>query len=430
MEEWKEFLHSQNISHGHLDEAITKLCEHPELLSYPVVVAKGTAPKKGESAWLHYVNDEDNTTAQEDHEHERTRDYKHVLTIPMAEQGEVVARKVMPTEGESGSTLSGVRIPGILGNDFTLRNGKNTTVVQERGEIVANVSGQLSIEGRRIHVYPVYEVNGDISMQTGNIRFNGNVVIRGSVPSGYRVEAKGDVRITGIVKSADIHAEGSVYIHQGIAAQGKGRVVAGYNIECGYINQGIVTAGNNIIVSQSIIHSRVDAGQSLICNTGKGNIIGGKNSAGKNIRVREAGNHLNTPTALYIGVSEQRLNKEKEAKRTIEHGKEELKKLQQLKHVIAQKEKAQGFLSMKDRVTRLRIRNTMEDWITKIHLATDTIREIEDQNTFGESVMIVVEKATHMNTVAHFGKYRKSVTKTRHAAVFQLDNGEIVLTSM
>ncbi|MBM7632615.1 DUF342 domain-containing protein [Geomicrobium sediminis] len=416
------FLEKSNINFGVKEDVLQKLTEQPRLVSFPLVLAEGTKPTKGEAAYLLPVEQQ-----QGDQIDERLpKNLRNVTVIPMAVQGEVIGKKIAATRGAEGKTVTGRVLPGMVGHDFVLRNGKNTTV--QDNKIIASVSGQMSIEGKRIHVFPVYEVNGDLSLETGNIAFNGNVVIRGSVPAGYEIKADGDVRVTGIVEGATIQAGGSVYIGKGIAAQGKGSVTAEYDVQCEYINQGVVTAGNNIMVTQSIIHSRVDAGHSLFCYKGRGNVIGGKCSAGRYIHVRESGNQLNTPTSLYIGLSEQRLTKEIQSKEMIKAGKSELAKLQKLKTALAAKELKQGSLDVKDRVLLLRIRSSIEDWLTKIYLAHDKVSEIEEQDhVYNDSVRIVVDKLTHMNTVAHFGKYRRSVTKDRKSVTFRLHDGEIVI---
>ena len=74
----------------------------------------------------------------------------------------------------------------------------------------------------KINVFPVYEVNGDVDYNTGNIDFVGTIVIRGNVRSGFKVKADGDIRIIGSVEGAELEAAGSIEISAGIIGQNKG----------------------------------------------------------------------------------------------------------------------------------------------------------------------------------------------------------------
>ncbi|UTW69218.1 DUF342 domain-containing protein [Anaerobacillus sp. HL2] len=50
----------------------------------------------------------------------------------------------------------------------------------------ATIDGQMSVESKAvIHVYPIFEVNGDLDLKVGNISFIGSVNIRGNVPARF-----------------------------------------------------------------------------------------------------------------------------------------------------------------------------------------------------------------------------------------------------
>src|SRR5690606_27653982 len=112
---------------------------------------------------------------------------------------------------------------------------------------------------------PVYEVSGDLDMKTGNIDFVGNVVIRGNVPNGFEIKAKGDIHVYGTVESAFLYSEGSIFVNAGIVGQGNGKIYAKNNLHTTFINQGNIEVENDVHVSQSILHSTVIAGGSIYC---------------------------------------------------------------------------------------------------------------------------------------------------------------------
>ncbi|QQK80235.1 DUF342 domain-containing protein [Salicibibacter cibi] len=418
-----KFLHANGIVYGIDDESIRKLANDLVHVTFPLIVARGKKPTRGTDAYLEATRK--NYASQEESEDFGSVDLRQVTEIPMATQNEIVARKVEATTGEAGVDVYGNPIPGLRGKDFTLRAGKNTALSEDGKSLQAILNGQLSIAGRTVHVYPVYEVPGDLTMKTGNITFNGNVVIHGSIASGYRVNADGDIHVKGSVDAAYLEAGGSIFVSQGIAGQGKGEINARYDVYSGYINQGIVFAGHDMHVSNHILHSQCEAGNALICTSGKGNVVGGQLSAGRKIKVKEAGNGLNTHTSLYIGVQEKLLTARKEAESVLLNGKEEKGKLQTLQTKMAEKERENPLLSTKDRIMKLRIRQSLSELYDRMREAYDTLQAFNDRIGERDNGGVFITHQAFVNTNVHIGKYKRRITKNRNAVNIFLSEGEI-----
>ena len=86
------------------------------------------------------------------------------------------------------------------------------------------------LNGTIIEVVNTYVVNGDVDYSTGNIQFNGNVVINGTVPDGFEVKAEGDIVVMKIAESARLEAGRDIIIKGGVQGKGKGLVSAGRDI--------------------------------------------------------------------------------------------------------------------------------------------------------------------------------------------------------
>ena len=65
--------------------------------------------------------------------------------------------------------------------------------------IVATIPGRPVLEKGVVSVAPVLTIPGDVDADTGNIRFDGDVIIRGSVREGLKVVAGRDIIIGGVV---------------------------------------------------------------------------------------------------------------------------------------------------------------------------------------------------------------------------------------
>ena len=90
------------------------------------------------------------------------------------------------------------------------------------------------VDERKISVIPVIEVNGDVDLSTGNIEFVGNVIVRGSVQTGFFVKAGGDVEITGTVSGGIVEGK-DVVIRMGIIGMQNGYVSAVQDLQAKFI---------------------------------------------------------------------------------------------------------------------------------------------------------------------------------------------------
>lgn len=398
-------------------------------VSLPVLIAEGRKPIDGKDAYLRPLIVSEDRIKLGQEEGTNQVDFKRVKDIPSVTQGMVVGEKVERTKEENGCNVFGEEIKAKPGRDMKLRAGKNTRVDEEGKKIISLIDGQVSNDLKVIHVYPVYEVNGDVDMSIGNIDFVGNVNIRGNVPTGFTIKANGDVRVRGTVEGALIEAGGSIYIHQGVVAQGKGEINARGDFYTTFVNQGNIKVAGDVHVTQSILHSEIDAQGYVYCNKGRGNIVGGNISAGKGIEVNDAGNEMNTQTFLYVGLSRQIIDNERDYKKELNEAQVELEKLEKLLSVIDQKEKNNS-LSTQERVLKLRIKKTMEETINTIENCKDQLMDLHDIFENQHQAKIKIYKNIYPNCVIVFGKYRRRITSKHQYVEFKLENKEISFTSL
>lgn len=76
----------------------------------------------------------------------------------------------------------------------------------------------------------MYEVNGNLDMSMGNIDFNGDVNITGSVRSGVTVHAMGSIYVGGFVEGATLIAGKDIVLKDGVNTKNSGKIEAGGNI--------------------------------------------------------------------------------------------------------------------------------------------------------------------------------------------------------
>ncbi|KYG35035.1 DUF342 domain-containing protein [Alkalihalobacillus trypoxylicola] len=429
LNEISQFIEEGGIQFGIDAKVLDFVFEQQTGFFEPQCIATGKEATRGKDATLKIVA----FTKEEGVDQEEglgQADLKKVIEIPSVIEGQKLAQKIRATEGEPGKNVLGEEIPAKRGKDFTLRPGKNTRLDNETDTLYALINGQMSVNKKTVHVYPIYEIKGDMGTKTGNISFVGNVVIRGNVPTGFKIEAGGDIRIMGTVEGAELKADGSIFVGAGIVGQKRSSIYAKGSLQTTFINEGHVEVEDSIYVTQSILHSHCYAGQEIVCTRGKGNIVGGSISAGFKIQANEFGNGMHTKTELYIGPSEQTVSKQKELEIQLHKWSEERTKTDKLMKLFAQKEQTVGPLMGSEKIQKLRVQHHLNDLLEKeedINVQLQELKELTSSVIIG---FIKAERMAFPNVNVHFGKYRRKLTSSYPKIQVSLIQNEITISTL
>ncbi len=201
-------LKAMGIQKGLLFAAIKKVTEVNKPLE--TIVAKGVPPVEGLNGDLE-VHIDYKGKVPDGLEKVDIRELNAILSV---EAGQVIATHIPPVEGTDGSSLLGDLIPAKKVKDIVLRLGNN--VMQIEQDIVARISGKPFLERRdklvKIDVNHELHHLGDVDMESGNIRFEGNININGNIHPSMFVGATGTIAVGGTVTKATIHAMKSAAI--------------------------------------------------------------------------------------------------------------------------------------------------------------------------------------------------------------------------
>ncbi|HWQ62170.1 MAG TPA: FapA family protein, partial [Negativicutes bacterium] len=199
-----EKIHSAGVVQGIDMEAVKRAYDRP---GTPVTAARGDAPVNGTDATISYAYDM-NTKGRPVELEDGRVDFKDLNLFTVVAEGDVLAEKLPPTQGTPGVDVLGQPIFPKQGKDIPLPLGKN--VYADENKIRAGIAGQLQLQNNKLHVSPVIEIKGDVDLSTGNVEFVGNVVVRGSVQSGFTVKADGNVEIYGSVSGGTVEGNNVV----------------------------------------------------------------------------------------------------------------------------------------------------------------------------------------------------------------------------
>lgn len=295
------FLRNNRVVFGVKEDLVRDFADRPQYKEM-VLVAEGARPMNGKDAYIQYNFESDQTKVRLKEGANGRVDFKELNIIQNVVEGQPLARKVHAERGVPGKTVTGKVLPAKNGKDVPMPLGKNVHVADDQATIVADMNGQVILTGGKVNVEPVYTVQGDVNLRTGNIIFLGTVLITGNVEDGFSVKAAGNIEVHGTVGKAELDAEGDIIVHQGIAGKSAGFVRAGRSIWARFIENAKVEAGALVVVSDGIINSQVDANKRIICQGKRAHIVGGHLRAAEEINAKILGSPVSgTETVLEVG---------------------------------------------------------------------------------------------------------------------------------
>ncbi|MDR2808187.1 MAG: FapA family protein [Spirochaetaceae bacterium] len=296
------FLKNNKVVMGIKEEALRDFIDTP-VYRQPVVAAEGIEPKNGESAYMEYYFRTDQSKIQLRESNSGNIDFKELNIIQNVVENQILAKKIHATEGITGRTVTGKFTHSKNGVDIELPLGKNVQAASDGDTVLAAINGQVVLVNGKVNVEPVFTVQGNVNLKTGNITFLGTVVVTGNVEDSFSVKATGNIEVNGTVERAELEAEGDIIVHQGITGKGTGTVRAGKSIWARFIENAIIDAGNTVIVSDGIVNSKVDANKRIICHGKRAHIVGGHLRASEEISALNIGSlSTGTETLCEVGI--------------------------------------------------------------------------------------------------------------------------------
>jgi uncharacterized protein (DUF342 family) len=145
------------------------------------------------------------------------------------------------------------------------------------------------------------------------------VEIRGSVLSGFQVEAGDDVLVEQTVQAATVTAEGAIAIRQGVKGEGKARLSAGRSLSALFAEQAAIRAGGDVRIRNACVRCQLRCNGRLTLETERGNLIGGKAQARLGLAVQNLGSPSGTHTEVSFGQDYLLLEKIEQAQAEAKH---------------------------------------------------------------------------------------------------------------
>jgi uncharacterized protein (DUF342 family) len=430
-EQLETVLKANYIIYGVHQDVLSHIANNPkEFLLSKTIIATGDSPIEGENGYIQHNYELQHTGQKPAEMEDGTVDYKEIASINNVRKGELIAERIAAKEGIHGRAVTGEVLFAKAGKEDRFNIGKNVVTDAEKMFLFAAIDGMVTATDRdKINVFPIYEVNGDVDFNTGNIDFVGTIVIRGNVRTGFKVKADGDIRITGSVEGAELEAAGSIEISAGIIGQNKGLVKAAKNVKTAFIQDGIVEAGEDVLVSQSIMHSTIRAGRNVICQGVKGLIVGGTVQAGEKVVARTIGNSMATNTIIEVGVLPELRNELLQLRSQLKVHMETMEKTEKALHLLDQMAAA-GLLSPDKLAMKIKLSNSKKQSTEEQNQIKERVLEIEKSLEDTEKARVEVGSIMYGGTKIVIGRYTKFIKDPASRVYFRLLDGDITMMTV
>jgi uncharacterized protein (DUF342 family) len=294
-----------------------------------IVVARGREPIDGDQGTLESLLPKARSRVPKVDESGHA-DYRDLGEIQVVHPGDALMQRHPPTEGTQGMNVLGEAILPRPGKEVVYSDGLPGTAFAPGNPdlLLSAITGQPVVVRGGMMVEPLFKVD-QVGTASGNITFDGSVVIRGDVSAGMTVKASGDIEIGGVVETATLEAGGSIVIKGGAMGSVGRRSSGEHHIRCGgcfnaaYAQQASIEAGDCIFIDDMAMQCKLSAINHVrVGNRRRGHIVGGSVKATISITANVIGSPNRVHTQLEIGVNPRMhkqlldLAKERDAKET------------------------------------------------------------------------------------------------------------------
>ncbi len=393
------------------------------LFNQDFTIAEGIAPVDGAAGKLNYYVEQDKPLQEE--KEDGSVNFKETDFVKQVKKGQVLADALVPKKGTDGVSVTGEIITAIQYDPEVLPYGRNTEEAEKNeNQLIASVDGVVTIKQRKINVDPVLLIKTDVDYETGNIDFNGALIIRGGVKSGFSVKVAGDITISQIVEDAEITAGGEVKLKGGFLGTGKGNLNADGDVTLSFAENQNIYSGGDIKVTDALLNSTVEADGKVFV-TGRKGVLGGSVSASDSIEVQSAGSDAFTKTLLSIGVKREVKEKMEEYKENAQNNKtstikidgmiQRFEQLKRIKKTLPDKEKAQFVKTLHIKKKLLEDAGVLE----KIK------RELDEEYTKFDNAYVKVKDKAYPGVTIEIGGTKMTVEETLKHVIFKRSDDTI-----
>jgi uncharacterized protein (DUF342 family) len=269
-------------------------------------------------------------------------DYFETKYYVAVDVGDVLMRRQPATDGDAGTTVLGKEIKATKGKVLTFKKHPGSEVSSDDDNLLlASAKGHPVIETQGVRVDQTLS-RPRANLDSGNINFDGSVIITGDVFSQVHIIATGDIFVKGTVENAHLEAGNNIVIGGGVISESAPNLdeppkitttlSAGGDVHAKFLNQTSLTAKKSVLIQSYVMNSELEIEENLVIGEkgGKGALIGGSTFVGLSATLNSLGSSAYVHTELVCGRAHELRKELAPMSRLLERRTAERKQLEQI----------------------------------------------------------------------------------------------------
>lgn len=414
-------LKDKNIVFGLKYNVIERICSESKTV-FNEMIAEGIPHENGSDAKIELNFNKEHRAKPQILEDGRV-DFKNMGFVEIVRTGDILATKIPLTKGKNGTTVTGKVIRAKDGKEAVFKIGKNVKLSSDGLSVISEVDGTIVYDNDKFSVIQMLEIKGDIGVETGNISFQGQVIVNGNVTSGYEVVCEGDLVINGVVEGATLKSGGNLTISRGIQGHDTADITCFGQLTSNFINSATVYCKGDIEAG-AIMNSNVKSDGKITVKGKKGLIVGGEITSKSDIEANIVGSEMGIITSIKLGVDIEVI----EELKTLTHEVKELidmhdkldKSIKLLKMKVDQnpEDERSKFMHNKYSQSFIELDSTLSDKRLRLKMLNELVNNIRGAQLKART--IYPGTRVKIGSTSYYVKYEMSQT------IITKDRGEIV----
>ena len=274
------------------------------------VISEGKPPTEGDAGYIEFlVQDHRKRLLKPKKRNDGTVDMRDLGRSVMVTKGELLAKLHPPGHGRSGINVHGEKIAPIAGESVSLKAYPNTEFKgTHQNKLFSSTDGLPLIHADGVEIEETLSIDS-VTVATGHVFFDGNVIVSGDVHPQMKIVAKGSVTIGGLVDMANIKATHDIIVHGGIIGKSadseeilgatlkslKGKIISKF------AQYADLTSKTDLHIEQILMHCKTKVGGNLsVYDSTKrnGSLIGGRHQVAGSVSAAIIGTPSHVPTTF------------------------------------------------------------------------------------------------------------------------------------
>lgn len=400
-----------------------------------IEIARGIEPNDGKDAKFEALVQEVEYSSPKESKTGKI-DLREVVNFTLIEAGVPVMKRTPATPGINGRNVKGQVIPAYEGDDkpFDEKLVGVESSPEDPDVLLSTCKGHPVILAHGVRVDNTVVVN-NVDMSTGNIDYDGSILVKGEVKAGMKIRVTGDIIVKGVVTKASLYAKNNITIECGVIGSDPAKdgeespptmLKAGGNIQAQYINLAEIHAGRDVIIREYISHCITDAKHMVLVGQkgGKGRVFGGECYGHSGIFANSIGASGGIKTSITVGTPRDQT---KQFEQLVKNNKNRQEQADNLTGILKKYEEA--FIANPTDTEKAQkakaIKKVMIDIRQDIEKMSDTIEKIKKIFRESNKAEVSVSKSTFPNVQININGAEFHIRQESKGGIFVKQGADI-----